>query len=139
MPMNFSVLKLTRRSIRSSFGRFAALLLIVTLSVGFFSGLKITKSAMAETCSDYLNNNNFFDYRLLSTIGFTSDDEDEFEKLSSVERAEGSKSVDALITFNDKTAAYKLISMPDFVNLPSLTAGNMPSSETECLVDSRIF
>ena len=109
MPMNFSVLKLTRRSIRSSFGRFAALLLIVTLSVGFFSGLKITKTAMAETCSDYLAEHNFYDYRLLSTIGFTGDDEKEFKGLSSVENAEGGKSLDALINYDGKTAAYKMI------------------------------
>lgn len=137
--MNFSIFKLTRRSIRSSFGRFAALLLIVTLSVGFFSGLKITKSAMAETCSDYLTEHNFYDYRLLSTIGFTEDDEAEFQKLSSVRFAEGGKTVDTLVNYNDKTAAYKMISMPKYVNTPQLTAGKMPSEANECLVDARVF
>ncbi len=139
MPMNFSVLKLTRRSIRSSFGRFAALLLIVTLSVGFFSGLKITKTAMAETCSDYLAEHNFYDYRLLSTIGFTGDDEKEFKGLSSVENAEGGKSLDALINYDGKTAAYKMIAMPKYINLPALVSGKLPGAENECLVDARLF
>lgn len=139
MPMNFSVLKLTRRSIRSSFGRFAALLLIVTLSVGFFSGLKITKTAMAETCSDYLAEHNFYDYRLLSTIGFTGDDEKEFKGLSSVENAEGGKSLDALISYDGKTAAYKMIAMPKYINLPALVSGKLPGAENECLVDARLF
>ncbi len=139
MPMNFSVLKLTRRSIRSSFGRFAALLLIVTLSVGFFSGLKITKTAMAETCSDYLAEHNFYDYRLLSTIGFTGDDEKEFKGLSSVENAEGGKSLDALIRYDGKTAAYKMIAMPKYINLPALVLGKLPGAENECLVDARLF
>lgn len=139
MPMNFSVLKLTRRSIRSSFGRFAALLLIVTLSVGFFSGLKITKSAMAKTCNDYLADQNFFDFRLLSTIGFTADDEKEFSSLSSVESAEGSKSVDALVSYDEKTAAYKMIAMPKYTNLPALVSGKMPAAENECAVDARVF
>lgn len=139
MPMNFSILKLTRRSIRSSFGRFLAILLIVTLSVGFFSGLKITKSAMAETCNDYLIKQNFFDYRLLSTIGFTDNDVKTFQGDSAVSLAEGGKSVDALLKFNEKTAAYKLIAMPKYINNPALVSGEMPAAENECLVDARVF
>ncbi len=139
MPMNFSVIKLTRRSIKSSFGRFLAILLIVTLSVGFFSGLKITKSAMAQTCHDYLSNQNFFDFRLLSTIGFTEDDVKTFQSDSAVGLAEGGKSVDALLKFNEKTAAYKLIAMPKYINNPALVSGEMPSADNECLVDARVF
>lgn len=139
MPMNFSVIKLTRRSIKSSFGRFLAILLIVTLSVGFFSGLKITKSAMAQTCNDYLSSQNFFDFRLLSTIGFTEDDVKTFQGDSEVGLAEGGKSVDALLKFNEKTAAYKLIAMPKYINNPALVAGEMPSADNECLVDARAF
>ena len=137
--MNFSALKLTRRSIKTSFGRFAALLLIVTLSVGFFSGLKITKAAMAETASDYLAQHSFYDYRLLSTIGFTEDDEKTFRSDSSISLAEGGKSVDALLEFNEKTAAYKLIAAPKYINTPALVAGSMPAAKNECLVDARVF
>ena len=139
MPMNFSVFKLTRRSIKSSFGRFLAILLIVTLSVGFFSGLKITKSAMAETCSDYLETQNFYDFKLLSTIGFTEDDEKTFSDDPYVGIAEGGKSVDALLQWGEKTAAYKLIAMPQYLNTPALVAGAMPSAENECVVDARVF
>ena len=104
--MNLSVFKLTRRSVKSSFGRFIAILLIVTLSVGFFSGLKITKSSMAETCNDYLAKQNFYDYKLLSTIGFTEEDESTFADSPSVSVAEGGKSIDALAQWGEKTAAY---------------------------------
>lgn len=139
MPMNFSVFKLTRRSIKSSFGRFLAILLIVTLSVGFFSGLKITKSAMAETCSDYLETQNFYDFKLLSTIGFTEDDEKTFSDDPYVGIAEGGKSVDALLQWGEKTAAYKLIAIPQYLNNPALVTGAMPSAENECVVDARVF
>lgn len=139
MPMKFSVLKMTRRSIRFSFGRFFALLLIVTLSVGFFSGLKITKDAMAETCNEYLVRNNFYDYRLLSTIGFTEDDETEFRSIGAIESSEGGKSTDVLIDYNEKTAAYKMIAMPKYINKPEIVAGNMPAAENECVVDARVF
>ena len=139
MPMNFSVFKLTNRSIKSSFGRFLAILLIVALSVGFFSGLKITKTAMAETCDEYLSNQNLYDFKLLSTIGFTDKDVETFQSDSLVNRAEGGKSTDALLQFGEKTAAYKLIAMPNRINIPNLVAGKMPSAENECLVDARVF
>lgn len=64
-----SVCKLTFRSIRSFLGRYMALLLIVMLSVGFFSGLKITKDAMAYTGEKYLAEQNFYDYRVAFHIG----------------------------------------------------------------------
>lgn len=139
MPMNFSVFKLTNRSIKSSFGRFLAILLIVALSVGFFSGLKITKTAMAQTCDEYLSSQNLFDFKLLSTIGFTDKDVETFQSDSIVNRAEGGKSADALLQFNEKTAAYKLIAMPNRINLPKLVAGKLPSEKNECVVDARVF
>ena len=41
-----SIVKMTLRTVRSFLGRFLALMLIVTLSVSFFAGLKVTKDAM---------------------------------------------------------------------------------------------
>ena len=55
-----SMIKLTYRSIRTFLGRYLALLLIVTLGVGFFSGLKITKDAMANACENFLTEQNFY-------------------------------------------------------------------------------
>ena len=116
-----------------------ALLLIVMLSVGFFSGLKITKDAMAYTGEKYLAEQNFYDYRLLSTLGFTETDVDELESLPFIECAEGMKSVDALVAEEDVSRPFHLLSLPKSVSLPSLTAGRMPEAENECLADSDAF
>ncbi|MDE6658865.1 MAG: ABC transporter permease [Eubacterium sp.] len=137
--MNFSVFKLTNRSIKSSFGRFLAILLIVALSVGFFSGLKISKTAMAETCDEYLSNQNLFDFKLLSTIGFTEKEIETFQSDSLVNNVEGGKSTDALLQFGEKTEAYKLIAMPELINMPKLVSGELPSAKDECVVDARVF
>lgn len=116
-----------------------ALLLIVALSAGFFSGLKITKDAMANTCEEFLNRQEFYDFRLFSSLGFTKEDVEEFSKLSGVKMAEGMKTVDALMEYNGNVKPYKLLSMPGSINLPSLSAGRMPKEEGECLVDDKIF
>ena len=62
------------REIKGSFGRFAAILSIIALGVGFFSGVTITTPSMISTIGRYLNEHEFYDYRLVSTIGW--DDED---------------------------------------------------------------
>ena len=137
--MTLSTIKLTFRSIRSFFGRYMALLLIVALSVGFFAGLKITRDAMTNTGDVFLRDHEFYDYRLLSTLGFTSDDVSEFEKLEFTEKAEGTYTADLLMEYSDNVRPYKLMALTDKINLVSLVSGKMPEKEWECLADSHIF
>lgn len=134
-----SILKMTARTIRSFFGRYLALLLIVALSVSFFAGLKVTKDAMYATAQDYLEAQSFCDFRLLSTLGFTDDDVDALRREGYIGKAEGIRSVDVLIPYGDGNGAFKLMSVTDQVNTPSLAAGRMPQTKTECLADARAF
>ena len=134
-----AVYKLARRTIRSFRGRYLALLLIVTLSVGFFSGLKITKDAMANTCQQYLDEQRLYDYRLISTAGFPQQAVEQFAQLSFVETAEGSYSLDAMAQWGEDLHPLHLLSLPEEVSLPSLTAGRLPEADGECLADSAVF
>ena len=59
--------KSTFREIKSSLGRYLAILAIVALGVGFFSGLKVTRPAMITTADDYLSESSFFDYQVMNT------------------------------------------------------------------------
>ena len=45
----------TLREIKASLGRYLAILAIVALGVGFFSGVKITKEAMVYTLDEQLD------------------------------------------------------------------------------------
>lgn len=137
--MNQSILKMTFRSIKSFFGRYIALLLIVALSVGFFAGLKITKDAMYHTCEDYLAAQNLYDFRMVSTLGFEKSDVERVEKVSEVEIAEGSKNTQLIADFNGNSDAYNFISLPENINLPSVKYGRMPQMSGECLADAEYF
>ena len=66
--------KSTFREIKSSLGRYLAILAIVALGVGFFSGLKVTRPAMITTADDYLSKSSFFDYQVMNTLGFEEED-----------------------------------------------------------------
>ena len=56
--MKKSLLKTSLREIRSSFGRFIAILAIVALGVGFFAGLMVSEEAMLKTGETYLDEQN---------------------------------------------------------------------------------
>ena len=131
--------KLARRSIRAKKGRYLAILFIVLLSVGFLSGLKVTREQMWDAAERYLDSQNMYDYRVYSTLGFTGENIQSLSKVFGMETAEGGKSVDALLVFDGTAEDCLCISLPEKVNVPSLTAGRMPGKETECLADHRAF
>ncbi len=129
----------TFREIKGSFGRFAAILAIIALGVGFFSGLKITQEAMVNTVSDFLDEKNFYDLRLVSTIGYTEDNVDAFADEDDVEYAEGNYIFDVVYEgIGESEAVLKTYSIPENINGIELTEGRLPENENECVIDERL-
>lgn len=132
--------KSTFREIKSSLGRFMAIFAIIALGVGFFAGLKVTKAAMVDTVTAYLNNHAFYDYRLVSTLGFGQEDVNAFLTSGDVEAAEGSVSFDVLYLLdNGKQGAVKTYSVTNRLNTLKLLSGRMPQASGECVADSNLF
>ena len=99
--MSSGMIKTTIREIKGSLGRFVAIMAIVMLGVAFFAGLKVTTPAMIATDNTYLAEQNFYDFRLLSTIGFEEDDVQKLRELDEIADAEGSIFVDAICAIED--------------------------------------
>ncbi len=132
--------KSTFREIKSSLGRFMAIFAIIAMGVGFFAGLKVTKAAMVDTVTAYLNNHAFYDYRLVSTLGFGQEDVNAFLTSGDVEAAEGSVSFDVLYLLdNGKQGAVKTYSVTNRLNTLKLLSGRMPQASGECVADSNLF
>ena len=72
--MNKKLRKTTYREIKHTFGRFFAIFAIIALGVGFFSGVRVTTPAMVHTVDVYYKDNQLFDYRLVSTLGWEEED-----------------------------------------------------------------
>ena len=87
--MNISYWKVVFRSIKGSIVRFVAILSIIALGVGFFSGLKVTMPSFMLTGDKYIRDHALFDYRLISTIGFTDEDIDKIKTTEGVRACEG--------------------------------------------------
>lgn len=132
--------KTTFREIKSSLGRFMAIFAIIALGVGFFAGLKVTKEAMLATVRDYLNHYGFYDFRLVSTLGFDQENVDAFARQKDVEAAEGSLSFDILYRLEDGSqGAVKAYSITEELNTLKLVSGRMPQEANECVADSGMF
>lgn len=136
--MASSMRKTTLREIKGTFGRFFAIMAIIALGVGFFTGVRITTPAMVSMMNSYIKNGQLYDYRLVSTIGWDQDNVDSFAEMNGIRYAEGSKSIDALFIRGDKEEPLKVFSLPDKANRYTVTEGSLPHAEDECIVDENI-
>ena len=131
------------REIKGSLGRFMAILSIIALGVGFFSGVTITTPSMVRTLTDFLNEHEFYDYRLVSSVGWDDEDIKTLSAEEDVRYAEGANSVDVLFAdskkfYADDTNSFvlKAHTMPDTVNGLELRRGRLPKRHGECVVDA---
>lgn len=128
------------REIKGSLGRFLAILSIVALGVGLFSGLKITKADFIQAITRYYKDTSFYDYRVLGELGFTQSQADLLASAPDVLAAEGAHSVDMLyLEENGAQKTGKFHSITKQINKLVIVAGRMPEKEGECLADSQYY
>lgn len=138
--MNKQTAKLTIREIKGSFGRYMAIFAIIALGAGLFVGLRMSKPDFIKTYDRYLHETNFYNFRLVSTLGLTQDDVDEVLKLDGVKDAEGVVSADFLYNQgDDKSIVIAAQEIPENINLIDLKAGRMPQKGNECLADPEMY
>ena len=129
--------KSTLRDIKGSFGRFFAILAITFLGVGFFSGVRITTPVMVHTINELYKDNNFYDYRLISTLGWEDQDIENIQQKDKVEYAEGAFQYDVICLDNDgKDIVLRAHSITDNINGLILREGRLPSAPNEVLLDN---
>ena len=132
--------KSTFREIRQSLGRFMAIFAIVAMGVGFFSGLKVTRAAMVETTREYLEKTAFYDYRILSTLGFEAEDVAFLGEQKDVRAAEGSVTADIIYrTEEGKSGVVKAHTLTEQINQVKVLKGRLPEKADECVVDANLF
>ena len=128
------------QTIRRSLGRYIAILAIVALGAGLFCGLRVTKVDMVATVQNYTDKQNMFDLQVMNSYGWAEEHVTALAQSEGIAEAEGSISQDTLLHFGDNDdKAFKLISLPERINLPSLTAGRLPLTPNECLLDGYFF
>lgn len=133
--------KSTLREIKQSLGRYLAILAIVALGVGFFAGLKATTPAMLRTAQTYLDDKQFYDWRLICTLGFSDAEVAEIALREDVRSVQGAYSFDILCqnASDGNAQVMRGHSITEGVNELELLAGRLPEKADECVVDARMF
>lgn len=126
------------RMIKRSAARFVAIFAIITLGVGFFSGLSVTRKAMIKTGGEYIEDLSLYDFRLVSTLGVTKENADEISRSFGV-IARPSVSCDFITSGSGGDAiVIHAHMMTDGVNLPDITEGRGIEDPGECILDNKL-
>lgn len=141
MRRNSAWNKNNNREIKHTWERYFAIMAIIALGVSFFSGLKVTQTAMVKNIDSYVNEYHMYDYRLLSTLGLTKEDAEYFQQLEGM-IAQGTISLDFIADLDkeeEKGVVLKAHSITDSINNLNILEGRMPADENECILDSKYF
>lgn len=133
-----SMRKTTLREIKNTLGRYMAILAIIALGVGFFAGVRDTTPAMVNMMNIFLRENNFYDYRIISTSGWNDDSVNEFSQQPYVQYAEGSISLDALYCVPRRSideTVLKTHMLPENINGIRVVEGTLPAKADECAIE----
>lgn len=127
------------REIKSSFKRFLSLLIMSMLGVGVFVGISMAAPCMMKSVDKYYDDANYYDVKLISTLGFTSDTVNEISKLDSVSDVYMTTSKDVLMKTGKQEPVVKLIALNDDVNKVEITSGRKPKENDEIVVEEAML
>ena len=125
------------QSILKSLGRYIAIVAIIALGASMFVGLLMTKSDMVATGQNYMEEQNMFDLRLASSVGWDKDHVQAISQMDGVVEAEGLAYQDLAVCINqsEDDVVFRFYAIPESLNQIVLLGGRMPESPDECLYD----
>lgn len=134
-----ALIKSTLREIKNSIGRYLAILVIIALGVGFFAGLRACRPALTDTAGKYYEEQKMYDYRLLSSVGFSKNKVDSFLEGKGISAAEGALYEDVLIADGGNDEVFRVHSITSDINTLRIVSGRLPEADHECVVDAECF
>src|SRR5699024_3909434 len=95
---------------------------------------------MKESMEQYLDDGNFYDLRVVSTMGLTDDDVEALRQVDGIQTVQPAYSADLLVEAGDDVVVSRLHSLPpdsdDAINKLTLAEGRMPETSGECVVEA---
>ena len=127
------------REIKKSRNRFLSILIIVTLGVAFFSGVRAACPDMKLSADIYFDEANLMDIRVLSTLGLTDEDVKALEEIEGVEKAEPSYSGDVLCRMESSQPVLHLMCLTKDINQVTVKEGRLPEKADEIFMDQKFM
>lgn len=129
------LVKNSLKKIKKSFGRYLSLVLIIFIGVGFYTGIIESIPNIKRVQTEYYNDKNAMDIKVLSTLGFNDEDIKSIREIDSVSIAVGSYSVDTLV--NDEVV--RIHAIEEDINKLFIVDGRMIKNNKECLADAAFY
>ena len=141
--MKKAYLKDIGREIKRTKNRYISIIAIVILGVAFFVGINATSPDMLNTFNKYINDYNMFDFNLVSTVGFISDDLETVKSIDKIDYIEPIKSVYAVVKKEDKEKVINVTSFPkeitsETINKIQIVEGIYPTKNDEIVLDNKL-
>lgn len=138
--MKISVFSSAMREIKQNFGRFASILAIVAIGVGFFSGVRASEPDMKESADRFFSDYSLMDLRLVSTYGFDEDDITALENIGGGQVYPGYfYDYEIKAAENDVVARIYSYNPNDDLNRVIIDGGRLPEAADECIIESSGF
>lgn len=140
--MRKAVFKDFIRNIKGSLGRFFAIMAIVAIGVAFFAGVTASSGDMKHSSDSYYDEYNMNDIRILSSIGFTSQDIEAVSKVSGVKAVYKTNTQDVLVDYDARENVAHISGIPvgkasdddSYINQLRIKEGRLPQNDKECVV-----
>ena len=100
------------REIKYTLNRYVSILLIVALGVAFLAGIRATCPDMKLTLDHYLDEADYMDLRVLSTLGLTGEDLTAITEVDGVKEVDGAQSYDAFVMNGNEKWKLRFLSEP---------------------------
>lgn len=131
MMLTKTFLKTIFRDIKSSMGRFLALVGIILLGVSFYVGVRGAGPSMLKSGQQYYSDTNLADFSIVSTYGVTDDDlkviEDDGYQVESRQSL--------ILTANDKRINVMNWRKGSKITVPLVITGHLPKNDQEIALD----
>lgn len=140
--MRKAVFKDFIRNIKGTLGRFFAIMAIVAIGVAFFAGVTASSGDMKHSSDSYYDEYNMNDIRILSSIGFTSQDIEAVSKVSGVKAVYKTNTQDVLVDYDGRENVAHISGIPvgkasdddSYINQLRIKEGRLPQNDKECVV-----
>jgi putative ABC transport system permease protein len=129
------------RDIKKSLSRFLSIVVIIAIGVSFYAGVRATSPDMKVSGDNYFTKTNLMDFKLISTLGITADDIEEFKKVNGVTAVEGTRSIDAVTVKDQVSLVLNVNSLPTEggINQVKIVQGKRPAAASEAIVEDNFF
>ncbi len=121
--------------VKKSYGRFISLIIIIAVGIGFFAGIRASSPDIINSVDTYYQNNNFMDLKVVSPMGLDDEDVKDLKQLENVSFVAPSYSLDVL----NEGKPIKVHAIEENINNTTIITGRPPSSDNECLADSKKY